>query len=90
MSGTVVADRDKLIDGLKDTIEQFDILRLKGFVAIDGKPMRLVIQAVGNRIDHYFDREWDEQEARGSSLVVIGLEGMDHAAIDSKLSALIG
>ena len=86
VSGAETVDRDALIVGLQETIEQFDILRLKGFVALGKKPMRLVIQAVGNRIDHYFDREWGENELRSSELVVIGLQGLDKSAIEAKIS----
>ena len=37
-----------------DVIRDHDILRLKGFVAVNGKPLRLTIQAVGPRIETYF------------------------------------
>ena len=30
--------------------EQFDVLRVKGFAAVAGKPMRLLVQAVGTRV----------------------------------------
>ncbi len=44
--------------------------------------MRLVIQAVGNRIETYFDRPWKPGEVRATKLVVIGLhDEMDDAAI---------
>ncbi|MEO0910486.1 MAG: GTP-binding protein, partial [Pseudomonadota bacterium] len=90
VSGETIEDRDALISGLKSIIEDHDILRLKGFVAVAGKPMRLVVQAVGNRVDHYFDREWTEAEAPNSRLVVIGLEGMKQDEISSSIKALIG
>ena len=41
-----------------------DILRVKGFVEIAGKPMRLLVQGVGARIQHQFDRPWRSGEAR--------------------------
>ena len=68
VEGSEISDRERLIEGLGTIIEAHDILRLKGFIAIEGKPMRLVVQAVGNRIDHYFDREWGADEHRGSRL----------------------
>ena len=64
-----------------------NILRSKGFLAIEGKPMRLVVQAVGGRIDHYFDRAFGT-ETRQSRLVVIGQKGLDQAAITQAISAL--
>ena len=52
--------------------------------------MRLVVQAVGNRIDHYFDREWGADEHRGSRLVVIGLEGLSQDEITDQIKGLLG
>jgi len=65
-------------------IRAHDILRLKGFAAVAGKPMRLTLQAVGPRVDHYFDRPAVSRETR---LVVIGEKGLDRAAIEAALSA---
>ena len=62
-------------------ISDHDILRLKGFADVPGKPMRLVIQAVGSRIDCYFDRPWGPDEQRDTRLVVIGLHDIDQAGI---------
>lgn len=90
VSGNIVSNRKDLIKGLAGIIEQHDILRLKGFVAIKDKPMRLVVQAVGNRIDHYFDREWQAEEVPSSRLVVIGLAGMEKAVISKQVSGLLG
>ncbi len=73
------------VAALKPIIETHDILRLKGFIEVSGKPMRLVIQAVGQRVDDYFDREWKQDENRSSRLVVIGLEGLDKASIASAI-----
>ena len=42
-----VADPAAFADGLKAIIAGHDILRLKGFCDVPGKPMRLVVQAVG-------------------------------------------
>ena len=36
--------------------------------------MRLLVQAVGPRVNHYYDRAWTAKRPR-SSLVVIGLKG---------------
>ncbi len=83
-----ITDPAAFITGLKALIGAHDILRLKGFAAVKGKPMRLVIQAAGARIDTYFDRAWAAGEASGSRLVVIGLKGLDRAAIQSAISAL--
>jgi cobalamin biosynthesis protein CobW len=58
------------------------VLRVKGFAAVAGRDMRLVLQGVGGRLQHYFDRDWREGEARAGNLVVIGLSGLDRAAIE--------
>ncbi|MDB6177147.1 cobalamin biosynthesis protein CobW [Paracoccus sp. Z330] len=56
-----------------------NILRIKGHVAITGKPMRLLVQAVGTRIRHQFDRPWGDMP-RQSRLVVIA----EHDHIDAE------
>ena len=66
-------------------IRTHDILRLKGFASVQGKPMRLTLQAVGPRVDVYFDRAFHAGEARDTRLVVIGQAGMDRAAIEKAL-----
>lgn len=76
-----IADTDRFVASLKQIIASHDVLRLKGFCAVPGKPMRLVVQAVGQRIESYFDRAWKDGEARSSRLVVIGLHDLDQAAI---------
>jgi cobalamin biosynthesis protein CobW len=84
-----IADQAGFTDALKPIIDRHDILRLKGFADIAGKPMRLVIQAVGSRIDTYFDRPWAPGETRGTRLVVIGLhDEMDDLAIKAEIGAL--
>ena len=80
-----VENAKTFIANLKSVIEDHDILRLKGFVEIKGKPMRLVVQAVGARIDSYFDREWG-QEMPTTRLVVIGVSGLDEAAISAAIT----
>jgi cobalamin biosynthesis protein CobW len=63
------------------------VLRIKGFVDVANKPMRLQVQAVGSRVNHYFDRAWAPGETRQSRLVVIGEKGIDRAAIEKMLAA---
>jgi cobalamin biosynthesis protein CobW len=56
-----------------------DILRVKGYAAVRGKPMRLLVQAVGARVRHQYDRPWGAGEARAGRLVVIA----EHDRIDA-------
>ncbi|HHW2764584.1 TPA: cobalamin biosynthesis protein CobW [Pseudomonas aeruginosa] len=73
-----------LLKALGELVERHDILRIKGFAAIPGKPMRLLVQGVGKRFDRHFDRKWLADEARSTRLVVIGQE-LDQAAIANQL-----
>jgi cobalamin biosynthesis protein CobW len=77
------------VEKLKTIITGHDVLRVKGFADVPGKPMRLLIQAVGARIDQYFDRAWAPGEARGTRLVVIGLHDMDEAAVRAAIAAAV-
>jgi len=70
-----------LVDRVKKIAEVHDVLRAKGFADVKGKPMRLLVQGVGNRIQHQFDRAWKLGEQRLGRLVVIGEKGLDQAAI---------
>jgi len=79
-----VDDPKAFTERLVGMIEKHDILRLKGFVSVTGKPMRLTIQAVGPRIDSYFDQPTGSD--RVTRLVVIGQAGLDQAAIRADLT----
>jgi cobalamin biosynthesis protein CobW len=61
------------------------VLRIKGFAAVRGKPMRLLVQAVGPRVTSHYDRAWSVSEKRETRLVVIGLKGLDRSAIARSL-----
>ncbi|MEM7669522.1 MAG: cobalamin biosynthesis protein CobW [Pseudomonadota bacterium] len=81
-----ISDAADFTDRLRSVIAHHGILRLKGFAAVDGKPMRQVIQAVGPRIDTYFDRPFGT-DPRETRLVVIGLQGLNRAAIEAAIAA---
>lgn len=61
-----------LVSDLKKLVENQEIYRIKGFVNIPNKPMRMVLQGVGSRFDYYFERAWGANETRKTSIVVIG------------------
>ena len=84
-----VADPAALADRLAAVAEKHDVLRMKGFVAVDGKPMRLLVQGVGRRFRHHFDRPWSSGEPRTSRIVVIGEKGIDRAAIEADVGAAL-
>jgi cobalamin biosynthesis protein CobW len=81
-----VGDADALLGRLARVAESHDVLRMKGFVEVRGKPLRLLVQGVGGRFRQHFDRPWAAGEARSSRLVVIGEKGIDKAAITAALA----
>ena len=80
-----LADPADLIARIARLAEAHKVLRVKGFAAVEGKTMRLLIQAVGPRVSHYYDRPWGDASARQGNLVVIGLRGLDRDAIAKTL-----
>ncbi|RZM75708.1 cobalamin biosynthesis protein CobW [Leptolyngbya iicbica] len=61
-----------LVKRLQTLVQQQEIYRIKGFVAVPNKAMRLVLQGVGQRFDHFYDRPWKPSEPRQTRLVFIG------------------
>jgi cobalamin biosynthesis protein CobW len=81
------ADPAGLVARLAAVADTFAVLRMKGFIEVTGKPMRLLIQGVGSRFRHQFDRPWAAEEERRGRLVVIGEKGIDRAAITAAVLA---
>ena len=79
-----VGDAKAYATQVADVIRAHDILRLKGFIAVKGKPLRLTLQAVGPRVDSYFDQPF--KGARSTRLVVIGQAGLDREGIKTALA----
>jgi cobalamin biosynthesis protein CobW len=82
-----VGDPDALLDRLLKATHAHDILRVKGFVEVMGKPMRMLVQGVGSRFRRDFERPWGAGEPRLSRLVVIAQRGVDRAAVAAALGA---
>jgi len=72
---------------LKQLIQEQEIYRIKGFVAVPNKPMRMVLQGVGDRIEHFFDRPWQASEPRQTKLVFIG-HALEQAQIKDVLCSV--
>lgn len=70
-----------LLERIRAAADTHDILRIKGFAEVSGKPMRLLIQGVGSRLQHQFDRPWRPDESRQGRLVVIGQKGLNRDVI---------
>ncbi len=81
-----VADVEALTAAIQRLAREQRILRVKGHMAVAGKPLRLLVQAVGERVRVQFDRPWGA-DARRSQLVVIA----EHADIDEvAIRAVLG
>lgn len=82
------ADPARLAEGVRALARDHKALRVKGHVAVTGKPMRLLIQAVGERVRHQYDRPWTGP--RQSRLVVIAEAGnLDPAAVAAALGGTV-
>jgi len=80
-----VTDIDALVANVARLARDQNVLRAKGYLAVEGKPMRLLLQSVGERVRHQFDKPWGAMPRR-SSLVVIGERGdINEAAIRAGL-----
>jgi cobalamin biosynthesis protein CobW len=80
-----IDDPAALLDRLKSVAEAHDVLRIKGFAAVAGKPMRLAVQGVGARFRSVFDKPWPGGAARQGQIVVIGQTGLDRDAIEAHI-----
>lgn len=76
-----------LVQRLKRLAETREIYRIKGFVSVPNKPMRLVLQGVGQRFETFFDRPWRADEPRQTRLVFIG-HGLDTHEIRAALASV--
>src|SRR5690606_37179852 len=81
-----VGDPASIAERTSELAEAHNILRVKGFAAVMGQPMRLLIQAVGPRVSHYYDRPWGTSVDRKGSVVVIGLKGLDREAVNKSFA----
>ncbi|MFU1476248.1 cobalamin biosynthesis protein CobW [Roseovarius sp. C7] len=78
---------EALVARIEDLARSQNILRVKGYAAVAGKPMRLLVQAVGARVRHQYDRMWEADEPRQGRLVVIAEhDDINSAAIRSVLT----
>ena len=67
-----VSDPAELVERIETLAREQHVLRVKGYASVAGKPMRLLVQAVGARVRHQYDRPWGPDEARQGRFVVIG------------------
>jgi cobalamin biosynthesis protein CobW len=80
-----IDDAPALVGRPRAAIAAHGILIVKGFVNVENRERRQVVQAAGPRGEHYYDRAWQPGETRTSRLVVIGEKGLDGAAVTAAL-----
>jgi cobalamin biosynthesis protein CobW len=73
-----------LVAKLEQLVAEQEIYRIKGFVAVPHKSMRLVLQGVGSRFDYFYDRPWQPLETRQTRLVLIG-QDLDHSEVEQAI-----
>jgi cobalamin biosynthesis protein CobW len=64
-------ERPALLRGLEAVVREHEVYRAKGFAAVPGKELPLVVQGVGQRFDSYFAQPSTARE-RCTELVLIG------------------
>lgn len=82
-----IADPADLADRIARLAREQNILRVKGHVAVAGKPMRLLVQAVGERVRHQYDRPWDDGPRTSRLVVIAEHDDINEAAIRAALVA---
>ncbi|MGA0541873.1 cobalamin biosynthesis protein CobW [Neotabrizicola sp. VNH66] len=81
-----IADPEALAEGIRRLAREQHILRVKGHVAVTGRPMRLLVQAVGERVRHQFDRPWGDAPRHSRLVVIAEHDHIDPVAIRAALA----
>ena len=79
------SDPEALAESIRRLAREQNILRVKGYVAVRGKPMRLLVQAVGERVRSQFDRPWGDMPRTSQLVVIAERHHIDRAAIEATL-----
>jgi cobalamin biosynthesis protein CobW len=82
-----VTDPEALQEAIRRLAREQDILRVKGYVAVAGKPMRMLVQAVGERVRAQYDRPWGAAERATRLVVIAEHDNVNEAAIRAVLGA---
>ena len=82
-----VGDVEDLVARIQRLAHEQHILRVKGYIAVQGKPMRLLVQAVGDRVRHQFDRPWGASPRQSQLVVIAEHHDIDEPAIRAVLGA---
>ena len=81
-----ISDIDQLKHRIANLAEKESILRVKGFVAVKDKPMRLLVQAVGKRVRTQFDKPWGDSPRRSNLVVIAEKDHINKDKITTMLS----
>ena len=82
-----ITDPEVLVAAIQKLVNEQRILRVKGYVAVTGKPMRLLVQAVGARVRYQYDRPWGATPRISQLVVIAEHHHVDEAAIRAVLGA---
>lgn len=80
-----VADPEALQNAIVKLARDRNILRVKGYVAVEGKPMRMLVQAVGERLRAQYDQPWGDMPRRTQLVVIAEHDNIDAAGIRADL-----
>jgi cobalamin biosynthesis protein CobW len=80
-----IRDIDALVSSIKRLAREQNILRAKGYLAVAGKPMRLLVQSVGARVQHQFDQPWGVRPRRSRLVLIAERADIDESAIKAGL-----
>ncbi len=80
-----ITDPETLVAAIIRLASEQKILRVKGYIAVAGKPMRMLVQAVGARVRHQYDRPWGDAPRRSQLVVIAEHADIDEAAIRAVL-----
>ncbi len=82
-----VSDPEDLQKRIIEMARARNILRVKGYVAVEGNPMRMLVQAVGERLRAQYDQPWGAQERKTQLVVIAEHDNIDTAGIHADLGA---
>ena len=66
-----IEDEKEICKKIERLTKDYEILRIKGYLSIKNKPMRFLIQSVGSRVRGQFDKMWEPNQIKKSTLVFI-------------------
>lgn len=83
----IVTDPEIVAEAIRRLVRERDILRVKGHLAIQDKPMRMLVQAVGERVRMQYDRPWGDQPRRSQLVIIAEHDAIDPIAIQAAFEA---